>query len=214
MTRSPSLCGIVLAAGASSRMGRDKALLPWPATARPSANLAETFLGAHINALKPHCDLVVVITGVNTKSVEPVAYSLGAFVLQNHAPELGQFSSLKLGAQDVLNRGRDSAIVSLVDRPPVVSATLAKLHAAFLDALEEDLWGVVPEFEGNHGHPYFAGRDLIEAFLRAPLTATARDVMHAHADKLRYVPVDDPNSTLNIDTPEDYAALGAPPSGR
>lgn len=205
MTRSPSLCGIILAAGASSRMGRDKALLPWPPDTAPS--LSNTFLGAHINALKPHCDLVVVITGANTKSVEPVAYTLGAFVLQNHAPELGQFSSLKIGVQDVLNRGRDSAIVALVDRPPVFPATLAKLHSEFLSALEEDLWGVVPEFDGQHGHPYFAGRDLIEAFLRAPLTATARDIMHAHSAKLRYVPVTDPNSTLNIDTPEDYAAL-------
>jgi molybdenum cofactor cytidylyltransferase len=212
MTRSPSLCGIILAAGASSRMGRDKALLPWPPDATTS--LSQTFLGAHINALKPYCDLVVVITGANTKSVDGVAYSLGAFVLQNHAPELGQFSSLKLGVQDVLNRGRDSAIVSLVDRPPVLTSTLTRLHAEFLDALEEDQWGVVPDFDGQHGHPYFAGRDLIEAFLRAPLTTTARDVMHAQSAKLRYVPVEDPNTTLNIDTPEDYAALAAPPAGR
>jgi molybdenum cofactor cytidylyltransferase len=134
---------------------------------------------------------------------------LCALEVQNHAPELGQFSSLKLGVQDVLNRGRDSAIVSLVDRPPVLPATLAKLQAAFIPALEEDLWGVVPEFDGRHGHPYFAGRNLIEAFLRAPLTTTARDVMHANADKLRYVPVDDPNTTLNIDTPEEYAALSS-----
>jgi molybdenum cofactor cytidylyltransferase len=193
-------------------MGRDKALLPWPAGA--SASLSNTFVGAHINALRPHCDQVIVITGANTPSIEPAAYSLGASVLQNHAPELGQFSSLKIGVQDVLNRGRDSAIISLVDRPPVTQDTLTKLHAEFLDALEEDLWGVVPEFDGKHGHPYFAGRDLIEVFLRAPLTATARDVMHGNAARLRYVAVDDPNATLNIDTPEDYAALTVPPTGR
>lgn len=211
MTRAPSLCGIILAAGASSRMGRDKALLPWPASPRAASNLADTFVGAHINALKPHCDLVVVITGVNTPNIEPIAYSLGAFVLRNHAPELGQFSSLKIGVQDVLNRGRDSAIVALVDRPPVMPATLSKLHTGFFEALEEDYWGVVPEYQGQHGHPYFAGRDLVEAFLRAPLTATARDVMHASAAKLRYIPVEDPNATLNIDTPEDYAALANAP---
>jgi CTP:molybdopterin cytidylyltransferase MocA len=195
-------------------MGRDKALLPWPASLHTTDSLAETFVGSHINALKSHCDLVTVITGVNTESIEPVAYSLGAFVLQNRAPELGQFSSLKIGVQDVLNRGRDAAIIALVDRPPVLPATLAALHASFLEALEQDFWGVVPEFEGTHGHPYFAARDLIEVFLRAPLTATARDVMHAHAGKLRYIPVRDPYATLNIDTPEDYAALSAPASGR
>lgn len=206
-TRSPGLCGLVLAAGASSRMGTDKALLRWPPSAQPVAGLADTFLGAHINALRPHCDLVIVIAGVNFDRIAPVVYSLGGFLIRNSAPELGQFSSLKVGLQDVLNRGRDSAIVALVDRPPVRPDTLAKLEDEFLAASEEDLWGVVPEYEGKHGHPFFAGRQLIEAFLRAPLTSTARDVMHAATARLLYVSVDDPHVSLNVNTPEDYAQL-------
>ncbi len=207
MTRSPSLCGLILAAGASSRMGQDKALLSWPPAAQPSAGLADTFLGAHIVALRPHCDLVTVVAGANYDQLAPVVYSLGGFLIRNSAPELGQFSSLKLGVQDVLNRGRDSAIIALVDRPPVRPDTLAKLHDGFLAASEEDLWGIVPEYEGKHGHPFFAGRDLIEAFLRAPIASTARDVMHAAAARLRYVAVDDPNVSLNVNTPEDYVYL-------
>ena len=188
-------------------MGKDKALLPWPPSAQPSAGLADTFLGAHIIALRPHCDLVIVVAGANYEQLAPVVYSLGGFLIRNSAPELGQFSSLKLGVQDVLNRGRDSAIVALVDRPPVRIDTLAKLHDEFLAASEEDLWGVVPEYEGKHGHPFFAGRELIEAFLRAPLTSTARDVMHAAAQHFRYVAVDDAHVSLNVNTPEDYAQL-------
>lgn len=206
MTRSPSFCGLILSAGASSRMGKDKALLPWPPSAQPSAGLVDTFLGAHITALRPHCDLVVVVAGENFEQLAPVVYSLGGFMIRNSAPELGQFSSLKLGVQDVLNRGRDSAIVALVDRPPVRPETLTKLHNDFL-AAEEGVWGVVPEYEGRHGHPFFAGRDLIEAFLRAPLTSTARDVMHAVMEHLLYVPVDDPHVSLNVNTPEDYSQL-------
>ena len=207
MTRSPSLCGLILSAGTSSRMGRDKALLAWPPSAQPTAGLADTFLGAHILALRPHCDLVIVIAGANFDQLAPVVYSLGGFMIRNSAPELGQFNSLKLGVQDVLNRGRDSAIVTLVDRPPVRPATLSRLHEEFLAASEGDLWGVVPEYDGKHGHPFFAGRDLVEAFLRAPLTSTARDVMHAATAHLRYVAVDDPHVTLNVNTPEDYAQL-------
>ncbi len=205
MTRSPSLCGVILAAGASSRMGTDKSMLLWPVDATPS--LRNTFLGGHIAALNPHCDLVIVVAGENESQIAPVVYSQGAFLIRNPAPELGQFSSLKIALQDVLTRGRDSAVVSLVDRPPVQPATLAKLHAAFLEASEEDAWGVVPEHDGVHGHPYFAGRDLIEAFLRAPLTITARDVMHSAIDHLRYIPVDDPHVGLNVNTPEHYAQL-------
>jgi molybdenum cofactor cytidylyltransferase len=213
MTRSPSLCGVILAAGSSSRMGQDKALLPWPPSPQLSAGLAETFLGAHITALRPHGDLVIVVAGANFDQLAPIVYSLGGFLIRNSAPELGQFSSLKLGIQDVLNRGRDSAIVTLVDRPPVRLQTLEKLHAEFLAASEDNFWGVVPEYEGKRGHPYFAGRDLIESFLRAPLTSTARDVMHAEAAHLRYVTVDDPHVSLNVNTPEDYAQLRQVTSG-
>ena len=207
MTRSTSICAVILAAGASSRMGTEKALLPWPPSPDAARSFHETFLGAHIAALRPHSDLVIVVAGNNSENLAPVVYSEGAFLINNSAPELGQFSSLKIGLQDILNRGRDSAIVTLVDRPPVQPATLEKLHSAFLEASEEDLWGVVPEYEGQHGHPYFAGRDLIEAFLRAQLTTTARDIMHSLASHLRYVPVDDPHVSLNVNTPEDYAQL-------
>jgi molybdenum cofactor cytidylyltransferase len=196
MTRSPSLCGIILAAGNSSRMGSDKSLLPWPPAPCSAKSLRGTFLGAHIAALSPLCDLVIVVAGNNVDLITPIVYSMGAFLVRNNSPELGQFSSLKLGLQDVLNRGRDSAIVSLVDRPPVQPATLAKLHQEYFAAIEEHLWGVVPEYEA-----------LMEALLRAQLTTTARDIMHSVASNLRYVPVDDPNVTLNINTPEDYAAL-------
>ncbi len=189
-------------------MGRDKALLPWPPAAPGSSTtIDQTFLGGHIAALQPHSDMVIVVAGANAESIAPVVYMQGAFLVQNRAPELGQFSSLRLGLQEVLNRGRDSAIVALVDRPPVRESTLRTLHDSFLEALEAELWGVVPEYDGKHGHPYFAGRDLLEAFLRAPLTATARDVMHAARQYLQYVPIDDPFITLNVDTPEDYATL-------
>jgi CTP:molybdopterin cytidylyltransferase MocA len=50
---------------------------------------------------------------------------------------------------------------------------------------------------------------MIEAFLRAPESASAREVEHAHREKIAYVPVDDPLTVLNIDTPEQYAELPA-----
>ncbi len=48
---------------------------------------------------------------------------------------------------------------------------------------------------------------MIEAFLKAPETSNARDVEHAHQSEIEYVPVDDPLVALNVDTPEEYAAL-------
>ena len=48
MTRAASFAGVILAAGESSRMGRDKALLPWPPPAQQGKSRStETFLSSH-----------------------------------------------------------------------------------------------------------------------------------------------------------------------
>ena len=198
MTRSPSFAGVILAAGESSRMGRDKALLSWG---------TGTFLSGAIQMLNPHVELVIVVCGKNANELAPTINSLGAKLTQNHHPEQGQFSSLRVGLQEVLNLGRDSTIVALVDRPPADSKTVAHLKLEFLRGVEQEKWAVVPEHGGAHGHPIVAGRELIEAFLRAPAQSTARDVEHAHQGKLVYVHVADANVVRNVDTPEQYEGL-------
>ena len=196
--RAPSFAGVILAAGESSRMGRDKALLPWH---------GKTFLQAHIEVLYPHTELVIVVAGKNHAALAPVVYATGAFLIENPSPDLGQFSSLQVGLHEVLNRGRDAAIIGLVDRPPCKSQTVAFLRERFLAVYPEGKWAVVPEFGGKHGHPIVAGREMIEAFLKAPVTSNARDVEHVAQKQIEYVPVPDPAVVMNVDTPEDYERL-------
>ncbi len=206
---SPSICGVILAAGFSTRMGRDKALLPWPPVAEGTP-VANTFLGATIDLLQPMTDLVIVVAGKNAATIGPVTYAHGAFLVVNPSPELGQFSSLRLGMREVLNHGRDAAFLALTDRPPVLPITLQKLHDAFLNA-PPDIWAVIPEVRRGqelvHGHPILVGREMIETFLRAPLDATARDLEHRQQQHILYLAVDDPRAIANIDTPEDYERL-------
>jgi molybdenum cofactor cytidylyltransferase len=205
MGRVSGLCGVVLAAGESSRMGRDKALLPWP----PQAT-SGTFLSAMIQLFDPFVDVVLVVGGANQDSIAPVVYANGAALVVNPDPPRGQFSSLQVGLHEVLNRGRDAAMITLVDRPPVSPSTIQILSDAFDEALLHSQWAVVPEYGGKHGHPIFAGREMIEAFLRAPATSSAREIEHVHREKITYIPVDDPLVVVNIDTPEQYAELPSP----
>jgi molybdenum cofactor cytidylyltransferase len=187
-------------------MGTDKALRPWPPHAAGQPPSQETFLSAAIRSLALATDFILVVAGNNASVLAPIAYADGASVVINPDPDRGQFSSLRLGLQEVLDRGRDAAVITLVDRPPVSTATVQLLRDAF-QAAPEHVWGVVPDFSGKHGHPYLAGRELIEAFLQAPATASAREVERRYQHHIQYVAVSDPFVALNINTPEDYAAL-------
>jgi molybdenum cofactor cytidylyltransferase len=197
MSLSPSYAGVILAAGASSRMGSDKALLPWR---------NGTFLSSAINALQAVSDLVIVVAGHNQQAVAPTVYSNGAFLVTNRNPDDGQFSSLRVGLNEVLGRGRDAAIITLVDRPAPKVETIETLKQAFL-AAPDHIWAVVPEFNSRHGHPFIAGREMIEAFLRAPATSNAREVEHAHQEHILYLPVTDPLVAINVNTLQEFQQL-------
>lgn len=206
MSRALSLCGVILAAGKSARMGTDKALLPWPPVA-PGQVSTGTLLSASIRSLSSYTDVVIVVVGTNETVLAPVVYASGASLVTNPDPDRGQFSSLQVGLQEVLNRGRDAALVTLVDRPPVSRRTIERLREVFESAATNWKWAVVPEYAGKHGHPIVLAREMIEVFLKATPTATARDVEHEYQEHVEYVSVDDSLITVNVNTPEEYAAL-------
>ena len=206
MTRASSFAGVILAAGESSRMGSDKALLPWPPAEGGQGSSGETFLSAAIRSLAQATEFVLVVVGRNEVALAPIIYAHGASLVVNPDPGRGQFSSLQVGLHEVLNRGRDAAMITLVDRPPVSTATVQTLRDAF-EAAGQNIWAVVPEFSGKHGHPYLVGREMMEAFLRVPPTSIARDIEHVHRAHIQYLSVDDPLVALNINTPGDYAGL-------
>jgi molybdenum cofactor cytidylyltransferase len=207
-------------------MGRDKALLPWPpqpigsaaasatTTTTTTPTTTDTFLSAAIRLFFSRVDVVLVVVGKNESALTPIVYANGASLVINPDPERGQFSSLQVGLQEVLNRGSDAAMITLVDRPPVKTETIETLEAAFEQAITKikRKWAVIPEFQGKHGHPILCGREMLAAFLKAPETSSAREVEHTHQSAIEYVPVDDPLVAINVDTPEQYASLNLPPS--
>ncbi|MGB7264726.1 MAG: nucleotidyltransferase family protein [Terracidiphilus sp.] len=208
MADTPHLCGLILAAGESSRMGRDKALLPWPpASPGTPAPPAQTLLSAAILALKPLTQAVIVVAGKNAAALKHIIESNSAFLAHNPNPERGQFSSLQVGLRELLNRGFTAAMITPVDCPPLTAQSLQLLSASFAHAFSRGLWAVAPENNGKHGHPLLVNRELIDAFLAAPVTGTAREVLHVHAQRIQYIPVPDSLAKAGLNTPADYAAL-------
>jgi molybdenum cofactor cytidylyltransferase len=213
MQEPVQVAGLVLAAGDSTRMGTDKAMLPWPPGGTGSP--CHTLLSAALAALTPFTRLNVVVAGKNADAIATTVGPCGAYLVRNPTPGNGQFSSLQIGLRELLDSGCNAAMITPVDCPPLSFPSLERLHFAFLGALEAGFWAVAPEHDGKHGHPLLANRDLIDAFLNAPITSNARAVLHTHASRVVYVPVDEPLVKAGFNTPQDYAAQGVaslPPS--
>lgn len=187
-------------------MGTDKALLPWPPTDAGAAPSRHTLLSAAILAFEPHTRAVVVVAGRNADSIATIAGACGAYMVRNPDPDRGQFSSLQIGLGAVLEHDCDSAMITPVDCPPLAPASLALLYESFQRGLARDLWAVAPENKGKHGHPLLVSREFIRAFRDAPVDSNARSILHAHADRIEYVPVPDDLSRAGMNTPEEYSA--------
>lgn len=207
MKNASKLCGLILAAGKSSRMGSDKALLPWPPSASGAASSAHTLLSATISAFRPLTHTIIVVAGRNSGRLAPIVEANGALLAHNPNPQRGQFSSLQIGLEELLARGGNAAMITPVDCPPLSAASLQLLCDSFDRALARGLWAVAPESHGKHGHPLLVNRRLIDAFIATPVTSTAREVLHMHADRIQYIPVPDALVKADLNTPEDYAAF-------
>jgi molybdenum cofactor cytidylyltransferase len=187
---------IVLAAGASSRMGRPKALLPLPS--------GEPFV-ARIHATLVAASRSPVVIVVRAELRDEVAAAVpGARLVVNENPARGQLSSLIAGL-DALG-ACEAAMMTLVDLPLVRVDTIC----AVVDAWRRSRAPLVrPVHDGRHGHPVVFGAPLIAALRRADLDAGARPVVHAFARDAVDVPVEDEGTVLDIDTPFDYGRMKA-----
>jgi len=193
----PHFASILLAAGASSRMGRPKPLLDYH---------GETFLDTQI-AL--HCAFsaqVFVVLGNHAAQIATGAKRTeNAVLLLNPDPGRGQLSSLQCGLRAVPSHIQ-AVFLQPVDSPGVAPATLLALCQAWCAATAPPDF-VIPMHEGRRGHPILMRSAIAGELLALTGSATARDVVHAHRSTTIYVETADAAIHRDIDTPQDYEQL-------
>jgi molybdenum cofactor cytidylyltransferase len=192
--------GIILAAGASSRMGRPKPLLPIGDDVFLT-RVCRTLLEAGID------DLVVVAGPEHAVVAEAVRVAgLTVRVVENPRRDDGQLSSMLVGLAVADRPGVDAVLVHLVDAPLVRPETAR----AVLEAFHRTRAPIVrPEVGGRHGHPVLFSRRVFDDLRRADPAIGAKAVVRAHAAEVCNVPVEDEGACRDVDTPEDYARLAA-----
>ena len=188
------IAGIILAAGASSRMGTPKALLDYR---------GETFLNRLIRVLGTVCDPVIVVLGYHEDEIRSQVNGRARFVI-NPDPSRGQLSSLQTGLAGV-PADAEGVLFMPVDCPSAELSTVERIVDAF-HAPENPLL-VIPRHEGNRGHPVCARRELIEEFLALPAEGQAKEVVRRHTDRTVYLDTFDAGVLSDIDDPEAYRIL-------
>jgi molybdenum cofactor cytidylyltransferase len=190
--------GIILAAGESSRMGADKALLSYSGS---------TFLEHLIGLFLPRMAPVVVVLGHHAEEIRAVvAPRPGLEIIVNTQYQAGQLSSLQAGIRALPAEAR-AALLTLVDHPAVAAGTIDAMLAMLerLPAATPVL--LIPRYRGRRGHPVLLGRALLEEILALPASASAKQVVRAHLGEAVFLDVDDPGVVGDVDTPADYRSL-------
>ena len=197
--------GLILAAGASSRMGRPKAALPL-------ADRVDTFLSrllrTYIVAGIPE---IIVVTGAHAELVRAAAGRVDARVRFEHNAqwEAGQLSSLLVGLNAPVPASRsdltiEAVLMTLVDVPLVSAATCARVVAAWRASRAPI---VRPSRSDEHGHPVLFDRALFDALRAADPGQGAKMIVRAHADRILNVATDDQGAFADFDTDAQYQTL-------
>jgi CTP:molybdopterin cytidylyltransferase MocA len=183
---------IILAAGFSSRMGTDKALLDLGG--KP---VLERIVSSYQVA---GVEQIIVVTGQNHAALGQLP--LQATLLQNPVPENGMFSSIQCGIA-ALAPVVDAFFVHPVDTPLVSPATLTSLIAALQQHPAVD--GVIPTFCGKRGHPPLLRVRLLPELLQADGAGGLRSLYQGW--QMLELACDDQAVILDMNTPEQYALL-------
>jgi molybdenum cofactor cytidylyltransferase len=193
------IAALVLAAGASSRMGRPKALLTDAEGRAFAVRLVETFASAGV-------DDIVVVTGTQHSDVERAVRdaAVRARCVRNPAPERGQLSSLLVGLDAVVQPALEAVLANPVDVPLVAARTVRSVIEAWRSARPPI---VRPAIGALHGHPVLFDATVFEELRRASIDTGAKSVVRGHERDLVNVEVDDQWCLFDVDTPADYEVL-------
>jgi CTP:molybdopterin cytidylyltransferase MocA len=181
---------VVLAAGASRRMGRDKLSMPLGGRS-PLERLSRLLVGR-----------AAVLVSSEGHRAEYASQIPTATVVVNESPQNGMTSSFRVAVPFLDDFDRVGVV--LADKPLLLRTTLERLESDVASATSDVVY---PRSEaGEPGHPVYLSRRAVEAVTRLPDGDTLRALRNDAMLSTLAIPCDDPGAYLDIDTEEDWVA--------
>jgi molybdenum cofactor cytidylyltransferase len=155
-----------------------------------------------VEALLPHVDDLVVVTGAGGADVRAALAGLAVRFVDNPHPEAGQGSSIAVGAA-ALSAGTEAVIIALGDQPRVPADVVPALIATWRRG---GCAIVAPTYRGVHGTPVLFAAEVFPELAALTGDAGARGVVAARAERVARVAFAH-EMPADVDTPEDFARL-------
>lgn len=192
---------VILAAGASTRMGQPKQLLE--VAGKP------LLVRAVEAALASPAWPVVVVLGANAEQIRPVLARLPVLITENPAWAEGMAASLRAGVTTLqqFSRRIEAAVIALCDQPAFSAATIAQLVAT-QQASGRSI--VAARYAQRHGAPAMFLREHFPTLTHLTGEEGARALLNDQPERIASVHL--PELALDLDTPADVAAFRALPS--
>lgn len=183
---------VVLAAGASERLGQPKPMLPVKQGNREIPLVQWVVERLELGGIKP-----IVVT--NQELLIDVAFALPErTVVLNPAPEKGRTGSIQCGLATIISNLKSkrgmNVLIAPVDRPGFSISTL--------EVLRHTEFSACPAKDGRGGHPVLITEDDVEKIMIATPETSLRELISPMK-----INVSDKYLHLNVDTPDDLEKL-------
>ena len=195
MDSPKSVVAIVLAAGTSSRMGKEnkrflkiagKTVLQWTVDNVLASKVAQT----------------IVVAGNDFDEILGYLNPSGVTVVHNKNYQSGMSSSLKAGLK-MIDRSSEGALILLADQPNLQPQTLNRFLELFSNGGKKIIAGRYSHITGN---PVLFHCEFFNDLLQLQGDAGARSVLKRFPEDIATVEIP-PEQCLDIDTPEDFSEM-------
>ena len=194
--REKKVMGVILAAGNSTRMGKDNKLLRKIGDAPLIRNTA-------IEMLKSDLDTCSIVLGYQSDKVADVIKDLNINLILNPLWKEGQASSLR-AAINTLDSTYSDLLIMLGDLPGIKSSHINSIIEEHLLTDNRRSKITIPSFKGQKGNPVIWGRSFFHDLSNLEGDIGGRTLFSEHPAAINILEMDDPWVVKDADTPEDF----------
>ncbi len=184
---------LLLAAGASRRMGRPKQLLPWG---------DKTLIEHQVSVLMETGNPVCVVLGSNCKMIAPLIEKLNVKIVINNDWESGMGSSVACGVGSLIRDLPDplGVLITLLDQPLIPVDHFRRMISEFKPGIQQII--VSGSVSGWKGVPALFDRHYFEDLTELNGDQGARKIIDDNLGKVTTIICEE--SLEDMDTPESY----------